>query len=881
MEKLVIIDGNSLLFRAYFAMRPMVTKDGVYTQGIYSFINMLNKILSDHEPDYLAVAFDMKAKTFRHEFYPEYKAGRQQTPIELLSEIPILHRVLKAMNIAVMEKETYEADDIIGTVTKAASERGIQSFIITGDKDELQLVDANTSVVINKKGASEFDVYDTDKMNERYGLTPLQFIDLKGLMGDKSDNIPGIRGVGEKKGLALLGDYGSLENVLDHADEIKGKLGENVRASKDVAVLSKKLATIKRDVPVDVDFDTIRFIEPDAVKLIDIYKELEFNTFIVKLGSKEDEVADIVGNMAEDFSKKAAEIKDADWEEFFAGVESDDKLIMEVVTDNSHMHVPSIYGIGAYSPRTEAFTYRQVTLLDAEQAVAVLGSTPARMIGHDLKHSLYAMTEYGVDHAELHHDTEIAEYLIDPNKSKYSVKKMLLKYCSCVQDEDSDYVNEDGAVDTKRLREYLFAIWKISVEQEKMMEKEGLLKLFRNCEMPLIETMVSMERCGMSVRPEVLKDQGLELDRKISVLEKSILEAAGEDFNINSPKQLGTVLFEDMEIPYPKGSKGKKNYSTSADILEKLKGEYKIVEEVLEYRKYTKLKSTYIDGLLALIADDGRIHTHFNQTVAATGRISCTEPNLQNIPIRDEYGRNIRRAFVPSDETMIFIGADYSQIELRILAALSGDEVFIDAFNRGEDIHRLTASRVFDMPIEDVKPIDRSRAKAVNFGVVYGMSGFGLSEELGVSRFEAQKYIDEYFEKHTAVKAYLDKQVETGKTEHQVKTMFGRIRQIPEFSSRKYQDRQLAIRLAMNTPIQGTAADIIKLAMNKVYYELKERGMKSRLILQIHDELIIEASIDEIDEVKELLKRDMEGAAKLDVALECDINSGSSWYDLK
>jgi len=527
------------------------------------------------------------------------------------------------------------------------------------------------------------------------------------------------------------------------------------------------------------------------------------------------------------------------------------------------------------------FAYRQITPLDAEQAVEIFENKKAGMIGHDLKHSVYALMAYGVHSFDLRHDTEIAEYLIDPNKSRYSVSKMLLKYCSCVHDENADYIKDDDSVDIRRLREYLFAVWKISVEQDKLMKEQGLFDLFENCEMPLIETMTSMERVGMKTEADVLKEQGVEIDRKISVLERSITEEAGEEFNINSPKQLGTVLFEDMGIPYPKGAKGKKNYSTSADILEKLKDEYSIADDVLEYRKYTKLKSTYIDGLIALTADDGKIHTHFNQTVAATGRISCTEPNLQNIPIRDEYGRNIRRAFVPSDDSMIFVGADYSQIELRILAALSGDKVFIDAFNRGEDIHKLTASRVFDIPMDQVKPIDRSRAKAVNFGVVYGMSGFGLSEELGISRFEAQQYIDEYFEKHTAIKEYLDRQIETGKKEHQVKTLFGRIRQIPEFSSRKYMDRQLANRLAMNTPIQGTAADIIKMAMNNVYRELKDRKMKSRLILQIHDELIIEAAKHELEDVKELLKRNMESAADLEVKLVCDINSGSSWYDLK
>lgn len=866
--KLVIIDGNSLLFRAYFAMRPMVTKEGVYTHGVYAFVNMLKKITDEYTPDYLAVCFDLKEKTFRHEQYPEYKAGRQTTPIELLSQIPLIHEVLEAMNIKIFEKETFEADDLIGTVTKKAKNLGINSIIITGDKDELQLIDEKTKVIINKKGMSEFTVYDEEVMMERYELTPTQFIDLKGLMGDKSDNIPGIPGIGEKKGIALLKEYGSLESVIKNSDDIKGKMGENIRANIDSAIMSKDLATIKRDVPLDYDFEELKYVNPDYEKLVNIYRKLEFNSLLKRLASNTTKQIDTSSGNA-DIMDEIKKIKKVALSEFYKKVNTGESIVIDFIGDNNHVDTPILEQLYVFSKTNNIYSEIELSPLIVESILNDFIKRKYKLIGFDLKPLIYSLMRYNIFDIDIKHDIAVAEYLIDPNRSKYSIDKMLVKYTDYAYDDNQEVISK------------LFEINEIYVAQKEIIYTSGLDNIYYNCELPLIETIAAMENSGMMVNKSVLENVGIELDAKISKLEKSIYEKAGRKFNIKSPKQLGVVLFEELSIPYPAKAKKKNGYSTSVDILEKLAEDNPIINEILDYRKATKLKSTYIDGLMSLIAEDGRIHPHFNQTVAATGRISCTEPNLQNIPIRDEYGRNIRKAFVTSDDNHTFIGADYSQIELRILASLSEDQALIDAFNNGDDIHRITASRVFNIPLDKVTALDRSRAKAVNFGVIYGMSGFGLSEELMISRFEAQKYIDDYFEKHQAVKLYLDKQIKRGESEHQVKTIMGRIRQIPEFTSRKYMERQLANRLAMNTPIQGSAADIIKLAMNKVYSELKSRNLKSRLILQIHDELIIEAVNDEIETVKELLSRNMEQAVKLKVKLVCDMHTGKTWYELK
>ena len=868
MENLILIDGNSLLFRAYFAMRPMVTSDGVYTQGIFAFINMLGKILADYEHDYIGVAFDMKEKTFRHEQYAEYKAGRLKTPIELLSEVPLLHEVLNAMNIKVLEMLRYEADDLIGTVAKRASSENIRTLIITGDKDELQLVDENTRVLINKKGMSEFDLYDVQAMYDRYGLTPEQFIDLKGLMGDKSDNIPGVAGIGEKKGIALLKEYGSLENVLDHADEIKGKMGDTLRESKTVAAMSKSLATIYTEAPIEFTWDDLRYREPDTEALIKIYTRLEFNSFIKKLGAETGGKSSDIINRNADLTGSPDDIKETDFSKFISTVPEGSEVFISADSDNSHVDMPDLSMLYVYSPDKELYAETALTPMNAGVILSEFAEKKYKLCGYDIKPLLYSAVRCCDAEYLPHYDIMVAEYLLEPNRSKYEMSKMLLRYCGTAADEEI----------TRKV--YLYYVYNIMLRQAESLEAEGLRELFDTCEMPLVLTLARMEAEGIRCDKGILADIGEELSKSAEELQQKVWTEAGCEFNINSPKQLGQVLFEKMGLPYTK-SKGKTGYSTAADVLEKLRGSYPVASYVLEYRKVTKLKSTYVDGLTALIGSDGRIRPHFMQTVAATGRLSCTEPNLQNIPIRDDYGRLIRKAFIVIDSDFSFTGSDYSQIELRIMAALSGDEGLIGDFKAGRDIHKATASRVFEIPEDEVTPLDRTKAKAVNFGVIYGMSGFGLSENLNITRGEAQKYISDYFEKHTAVKEYLDKQVKLGEENRAVRTYFGRIRQIPEFSSRKFMERETAKRLAMNTPIQGTAADIIKFAMNSVSAELRKRGLKSALILQIHDELIVEGPDREVDEVRNILDTCMRNAADIGVDLVCDIHTGKTWYELK
>ncbi len=888
MKKLILIDGNSLLFRAYFAMRPMVTSKGMHTQGVFAFVNMLNKILADYEPTHIAVAFDMKGGTFRHDVYKEYKGGRLKTPPELLAQVPMMHEVLEAMNIAVLEVPQYEADDIIGTVAARAENDGIDTLVISGDRDELQLVGPHVRVLINKRGMSEFELYDIEAMKERYGLTPEQFIDLKGLMGDSSDNIPGVPGIGEKKGIALLEEYGSLENLIEHADEVKGKMGEKLRDNIETARMSKWLATINKESPVDFEWEDLEYTSPDMEKLIAVYTELEFSTFIKRLQSGAENTSDFAAASGQpDLNEGFESIKRVSFEKFLSDVQNGSEVYIEAAADANHLAEPEVRFICLYSDEKGIACIKELTPMDETITAEVLANKGYRLCGCGLKRIIYSLAAKTGSDLIPYYDLQVAEYLIDANRQKYPLDKLLLRYAGYAADtseagilsDDASYRSPDTDPESLLKRAYYTA--KVRPEQQKLLEENDLKKLFDECEMPLVLTLARMELAGIKCDPSILKETGEELRDSIESLEKEIYAEAGREFNINSPKQLGAVLFEDMGIPYPKTGKNKSgSYSTAADILDKLKEDHRIVADVLAYRKVAKLNSTYVEGLLPLIGADGRVRPHFMQTVAATGRLSCTEPNLQNIPIRDDYGRLIRKAFI-AREGCIFTGSDYSQIELRILAALSGDESLIADFRAGKDIHRATASRVFEIPEDEVTALDRTRAKAVNFGVVYGMSGFGLGESLNISRTEGQKYINEYFAKHKAVKEYLDEQVRRGEETREVRTHFGRLRSIPEFASRKFMERELAKRLAMNTPIQGTAADIIKIAMNSVSRELRKRGLESELILQIHDELIVEGPETEAAEVKEILEKCMMGAADLAVELVCDIHTGKTWYELK
>lgn len=888
MKRIVIIDGNSLINRAYYAMqRPMITKEGVYTQGIYGFLNMLNKILDDYSPEYITVAFDKKSPTFRHLEYDAYKAGRKKMPPELAMQMPIMKDVLHAMNIETLEIDGFEADDIIGTIARDAEERDIEPLIITGDKDALQLATDKTKILITKKGISEFDLYDREKMIERYQLTPQQFIDLKGLMGDQSDNIPGLPGVGEKTGIKLLEQFGSIDNMLAHTEEIANeKLRTKVEENAQLAIMSKRLATINTNVPIEYEFDRFTKEEPDYDKLIDIYSKLEFNSFLKKL------------NVAGKFA--APEPVFEDEKEYEKIIISDvagltnlqtlskgEAVIIKVFSDDNHVTKPMVTGIAILNKDKYYYINCQDEQI-LEAVIEIFKEKEISFTGHDLINDYYALMSYGLETVSTDFDTAIAQYVLDPTKSNYNIKTLTLETLHYEIKDEKEFLAENGQMDlfndsSKAYSDYGYdwciAISRLRTIQEIAMKKEGLDKVYRQAELPLIEVLASMETEGFAINKKTLTVFGEELKTEIARLEGEIYELAGEQFNINSPAQLGVILFETLQLPA--GKKTKRGYSTSADILEKLRDKHPIIGKVLEYRTLTKLNSTYVEGLIPLISKDGKIRAHFQQTVTATGRISCTEPNLQNIPIRTELGRQLRKAFVTGRNGNILVGADYSQIELRVLAHLSGDESLIEAFNHGDDIHKLTAAKVMGIPFDQVTSEDRSRAKAVNFGVIYGMSGFGLSEELHITRKDAEKYIADYFAKYVDVKKYMDDQVTACKEKGYSETILGRKRTIHEINSSNYMTRQLGERLAMNSPIQGSAADIIKLAMIKVYNELKDKGYKSKLILQVHDELIIDAVAEELEAIKVLLVNAMESVMDLKVKLVSQMNYGQTWYDLK
>lgn len=888
MKRIAIIDGNSLINRAYYAMRnAMITKDGIFTQGIFGFINMLEKIRRDYEPEYMAIAFDMKAPTFRHKEYQEYKAGRKKMPPELAMQIPLLKEVLTAMNIKQIEIEGFEADDIIGTIAREAEESGLEPYIITGDKDELQLATDITKIIFTKKGVSEFDLYDRQTMIDTYGFTPQQFIDFKGLMGDKSDNIPGIPGVGEKTATKLILEYGSVENIILNVDSVKpAGLKAKVEEHAQLAMMSKRLATINTNVPMDIDFDDYLLTEPDYDALVKIYTKLEFNKFLKKLNISSSTATER-GAEAPELTVDAASLKQMVIRDDTAlnGIKLSGETVIKVFGDCNHLANPVIDGVAAINDNN--YYYFDCTQLT--DFFGWLSQQDVTFVGHDLKRDYYMMMYSGMSVLHTSFDTAVTQYVLDSGRSNYSLSALSNEYLHLTVEDESSFMADRGQMDmfSDMAEIYLdyglsicTAVINLMAIQKKEIEAEGLEKVLYEVELPLVAVMADMEHEGIRVDRDELESFGIILTEEIGKLTAEIYELAGETFNINSPVQLGEILFDKLELP--SGKKTKRGYSTSADILEKIKDKHPIVPAVMEYRTLSKLKSTYIDGLTPLIGQsDGKIHAHFNQTVTTTGRISCTEPNLQNIPIRQELGRKLRKAFIPETDDCVLVGADYSQIELRVLAHMSEDDVLIEAFNNGEDIHRATAANVLGVPEEEITIEERSRAKAVNFGVIYGMSAFGLSSELHITRKEADDYINAYFIKHSAVKAFMDEQVEFCKDNGYVTTLMGRKRYIKEIKATNYMVRQVGERLAMNTPIQGSAADIIKIAMIKVYNAIKEQGLKSRLILQVHDELIINTFEDEKKAVEKLLVENMERAYDLAVRLKAELNEGSNWYDLK
>ena len=870
MKKLVAIDGNSIMNRAFYGImnsKLLMTTDGVYTNAIYGFLTILLKIINDEKPDYICVAFDLKAPTFRHKKYDGYKATRKGMPDELRVQMPIIKDVLRAMNITICELEGYEADDIIGTLSKKADEEGMKALLLTGDKDYLQLATRNVTVRIptTKMGNTESTDYTPEVIKEKYGIDPIQFIQIKGLMGDTSDNIPGVPGVGEKTAFSLITKYHDLDNIYNSLDEgkeldgIKGKLKEKLIENKKLAFLSRDLGTIYKEVPLDFEIDDLTIKEYNSTELYNLFVRLQFKNFIEKLDLKTDNI-NVQNHVCDILELK---IKD------FSEINLDDVKEIAYYYKNGKLAV-CVNDVEYYTANPSLEDLKKIF------------ESEVLKIGHEEKADYLELKSKGIIPKNMMFDLTIASYILNPAKDNYRLDEMILEVLGVVLENKKENVqlglfdmpeNEDKKEEYSK---YALYISKCKEKYEEQLKEKNQLKLFEEIEMPLMQVLAEMEFSGVLVDREIIDEYSKKLSSSVENLTHEIWNMAETEFNINSTKQLGEILFEKLNLPVIK--KTKSGYSTDADVLEKLRLEHPIVDKILEYRTLNKLKATYIDGIIPLIKEDGRIHAKFNQTVTATGRISCTEPNLQNIPIRTEIGKELRKMFV-AKEGFIFLDADYSQIELRVLAHISGDENMIHAFNSGEDIHAMTASKVFGVPLEEVTKQMRSEAKAVNFGIVYGISDFGLATNIGTSRKKAKEYIEKYFEKYPGIKAYMDNTIKECKEKGYVETLWGRRRYVPEIKSNNFNVRQFGERVAMNAPIQGTAADIIKIAMINIEKELEERKLQSKLLLQVHDELVIETKLEEKDTVKELLIRNMENVIKMDVPLKVEAEEGKTWFD--
>ena len=880
-EKLVLIDGHSILNRAFYGVPDLSNAEGLHTNAVYGFLNIMFKILEEEKPDYLTVAFDVHAPTFRHEMYADYKGTRKAMPEELREQVPVIKEVLKAMEICIVERPGLEADDILGTLARRAEREGMEVSLVSGDRDLLQIASEHVKIRIPKTrgGKTEIEDYYAEDVLEKYKVTPLQFIDLKALMGDTSDNIPGVPKVGEKTATDLMLKFGSLEGIYEHLEDVSKKsIRESLEQNRHLADLSKELATICVTGDFPFSWEDARLGVMFTQEAYTLFKKLEFKNLLGKF--EEDAV------VKEKQSKYFVMTSDlGETEAVFEKAKKAERVAFYVLEDGKKEEQFAALAL-AFSPK-DVFVLRAEGFVSGKYLagkLAELAAGDGKLSTFQIKNQYeYLKKEYN----ERFFDVLIAAYLLNPLKNDYEIEDIANEYLGVMMPTKAQTLEKRTYVQTmaeheESFLEYAgFCAYTIfmaeSVLREKL-EETGMSRLMEEIEMPLSYVLHEMEKEGIRVRREELKSYGEALVGRINELETSIHEKAGCEFNINSPKQLGEVLFEKMQLPG--GKKTKTGYSTAADILEKLAPDYPIVSEILEYRGLAKLKSTYADGLAAFIGEDERIHTTLNQTITATGRISSTEPNLQNIPMRMELGRLIRKVFVPKDG-FLFTDADYSQIELRVLAHLSGDRQLIEAYRTDADIHRITASKVFHTPFEEVTDLQRRNAKAVNFGIVYGISSFGLSQDLSITRKEAAAYIEQYFATYPDVKKFLDDTVEHAKEKGYVTTMFGRRRPIPELKSSNFMQRSFGERVAMNSPIQGTAADIIKIAMINVYKELKERGFKSRLILQIHDELLIETAEEEKEQVAELLERQMKAAADLSVSLEVDLHTGYNWYEAK
>lgn len=874
-ERLVILDGNSLMYRAFFAMPDLTNSEGIHTNAIYGFINMLLKIKNEFEPDHIVVAFDKKAPTFRHKEYDEYKAGRKKMPEELVQQIPFLREFLQLYSINIFEIDGFEADDLIGTLSVFAESKNIDVYIVTGDRDALQLATDSVKIVINKKGITDILIYDREKIIEELGVTPKEFIDVKGLMGDKSDNIKGVPGIGEKTAYKLIQEYKSIENVLENIDNLKGnKLKENLRTYREQAVFSKKLATIITDVPVEIDLDEIRSKENLDLKGIEqLFARLQFKNLFNKLPEvkvEKEPIEEIQQSVikVKDINLKEYDIKEINTEEQCENLtlnHDNDTYITYFMDDYNVLSKMELAKL-VISQNKQVYNIN-FSYLDNKSKIHVLNNINSckNVIIHNAKPYYTYMRKYNIEPNQVVFDTEIAAYLIDPGKKEYDLSSLIEGLCHIVVENNNDILQ-------------LIYLKELYAELKKKISDLNMDELLYEVELPLTYVISSMEYEGFRVDNEMLQSLGEKFSSEINIIEKEIFALAGEEFNVKSPKQLGKILFEKLDLPVIK--KTKTGYSTNIEVLEQLRDKHEIIDKIIYHRQLVKLYSTYVEGLKNVIDIDGKIHSNFNQTITTTGRLSSTEPNLQNIPIKYEMGREIRKVFVPEEESLI-LSADYSQIELRVLAHISGDNNLIEAFKHHSDIHSITASEVFGVPLEEVTKLMRSNAKAVNFGIVYGIGDFSLAKDLNISRKEAKNYIEAYFARYPKVKEYLNNIVLQCKEELMVTTILNRRRFIPEIRSSKKMMVAFGERLAMNTPIQGSAADIIKLAMVKVFNVLKEKNLKSRLILQVHDELILNVYRDELEIVKQIVHDEMENAMELNVPLETDMNIGENWYEAK
>lgn len=870
VNKFVVIDGSSLLYRAFYALPLLTTASGQYTNAVYGFATMLAKLIDDLEPDTIVIAFDKGKKTFRNDLFEEYKGTRKPTPTELVGQIPLIHELVESFGIKLVEEAGYEADDIIGTLATKAAVQGNEVIVVTGDRDALQLIGDNIKVMITKKGISEMQVFDEDSFKEKYGLEPIRLIDLKGLMGDSSDNIPGVPGVGEKTATKLLLEYGTIENVLENIPNVSGKkLQEKLQENKELAILSKKLATIIRDMPIEYDSENYKMV-PNVEKLRAFCIKYEFRSVLARLDSLfsvDDGLG--FGTVVENLPPEVTVIEDySTLQEVLEDIKKAKQFVFYPVLEG---HIPNVQvkGMAIANQAGEAL-YVSNLLQGWQNLMQLFVDQTIIKITHDFK-PLY---QAKLDIKGTIFDTMLAAYLLDPTANAYGLGSLMEKYLN-QYNEPTEFETTES-----RVAWAVLCVRDLYGKIQEKLEETKLDKLYKDIELPLLEVLAFMETTGITVDRDKLKDISKELAEKIEVILKEIYLLAEVEFNVNSTKQLGEILFDQLHLPVIK--KTKRGYSTDAEVLEKLADEHPIVNKILEYRTLTKIKSTYLDGLDVLINEEsGRIHTSFNQMVTATGRLSSSDPNLQNIPVRSETGKRIRELFVPGEGYQCLLSADYSQIELRVLAHMSGDKNFVEAFTHNQDVHTRTASEVFGVPMEEVTSELRSRAKAVNFGIVYGISDYGLSRDLNVTRKEAAQYIENYFDKCAGVKKFIDEVVQEAHKQGYVTTLFGRRRYLPDINSSNYNQRSFAERTAMNTPIQGTAADIIKKAMIDVYRELKKQDLRSRILLQVHDELLLEVVEEEIEIVTAILKEAMQQTVSLNVPLTIDVNTGDNWAKAK